>query len=203
MEIFNYIQGTPEWHQARLGIITASEMKSVLTKGRGGEPSLTRQTYMHKLIGERMTGIAADSFSGWQTERGHELEPVARDIYASTIDEPVVQVGFIRDKDIGYSPDGLVGEDGSAEIKSRVPHLQVKLILEDAVPQEHIAQIQCGMFVSGRKWLDFISYCPDMPLFKKRVMRDDFFIDEMEAQATKFYKELQDAMDRIKELQNR
>lgn len=200
MEIINCEQGSFEWHQARLGIITASEMKSVLTKGRGGAPSLVRQAYMHKLIGELITGDPADSFAGWQTERGHALEPEAREIYASTVDLEVTQIGFIRANNVGGSPDALVGEPGLAEIKTRIPHLQVKLLLENEVPEEHKAQIQTNLLVSKREWLDFVSYCPKMPLFIKRVERDEKYISMIEFEVAAFYHEMGEAMKRVKEL---
>jgi predicted phage-related endonuclease len=73
---------------------------------------------------------------------------------------------------IGYSPDGLVGDDGLIEIKSRKQKIQLATILADEVPLENLAQIQCGLLVSGRKWLDYVSYCGGMPLYTKRVHPD-------------------------------
>ena len=32
-----------------------------------------------------------------------------------------------------------------------------------------MAQLQAGLVVSGRKWIDFISYCGGHPLYVKRV----------------------------------
>jgi hypothetical protein len=36
-----------------------------------------------------------------------------------------------------------------------------------------MAQCQAGLLVSGRAWIDFISYCGGMPLFVKRVEPDE------------------------------
>ena len=37
------------------------------------------------------------------------------------------------------------------------------------MPVENMAQIQCGLLVSGREWCDYVSYCAGMPLYIKRV----------------------------------
>ena len=70
---------------------------------------------------------------------------------------------------IGYSPDGLVGDDGLIECKSRRQKFQIETILADEVPAEYLLQCQTGLLVTGRKWLDFISYCGGLPMFVKRV----------------------------------
>jgi len=78
--------------------------------------------------------------------------------------------------EIGYSPDGLVGIDGLIEIKSRRPKEHLFAILADAVPDENMSQLQCGLLVSGRSWIDYVSYCGGMPLWVKRVYPDaDWF----------------------------
>lgn len=198
MKVFKELeQGTAEWFEARQGIITASSMSDVLAKGQGK----TRNTYMNKLIGEVITGNTAPSYSNAYMDAGHEFEIEARDIYSAAFAE-CLQVGFYRNFDdiggVGYSPDGVVGEDGLVEIKSRLAHLQVELILADRVPPEHQAQIQCGLWVSEREWLDFVSYCPNMPLFVKRVFRNEDYIAEMKTEVIKFYEEMAEKIKRIK-----
>jgi hypothetical protein len=74
---------------------------------------------------------------------------------------------------IGYSPDGLVGDDGLVEVKSRRQKTQLATILADEVPTANYAQLQCGLLVSGRKWVDYISYSGGMPLWVKRVTPDE------------------------------
>lgn len=73
---------------------------------------------------------------------------------------------------IGFSPDGLIGDDGLIEIKAPRQKKHLSTILADEVPLENMAQCQTGLLVSGREWLDFISYCGGMPLFVKRVLPD-------------------------------
>lgn len=147
-------------------------------------------TYMYKLIGERVTGKPVESANTWQMQRGHELEPVARELYSMQTDNESVICGFMTNHDCGFSPDSLVGLDGISEIKTKEPHLQAALLFSNEVPSEHIAQVQGGLWISGREWCDFVSYCPGMPLFVKKVFRDESFIDNIAYRVNKFYTEL-------------
>jgi hypothetical protein len=78
---------------------------------------------------------------------------------------------------LGYSPDGLVGDDGLIEVKSRRPKKHLTTILSGEVPPENMAQLQAGLLVSGREWIDYISYCGGMPLWVKRVLPDPKWFD--------------------------
>lgn len=188
------IQNTPEWHAARAGVITASNFKSILAKGEGK----TRKKYMYQIAAERIRGEAGDSFSNMYTERGHEFEGIARELYTQETGNEVTSCGFIKDV-YGYSPDGLVGEDGLIEIKTRSGDLQIELLFADKVPSEHIAQIQGGLMVSGRKWCDFIAYCPGMPKFIRRVERDEDCILNLKMELATFDKELDQIIEKIME----
>ncbi|HBG30742.1 MAG TPA: hypothetical protein DDW98_08955, partial [Gammaproteobacteria bacterium] len=102
-----------------------------MAKGRGGGDSKTRKTYMRKLIGERITGEVGQLWAGnAHTERGHTMEPEARDLYAFLRDVTPQRVGFLRRGPIGCSPDSFVGDDGLLEVKTKLPHLQIE-VLED------------------------------------------------------------------------
>jgi hypothetical protein len=176
LQIFNCAQGTPEWFACRLGIPTASKFATVMASGRGGGESKTRRTYMLTLIGEEMTGIPSEGFSNSHTERGHEMEPDARNLYSMIADVEPMQVGFLRRGNVGASPDSLIGDQGMLEIKTKLPHLQLDCLLDDKLPAEHVAQCQGQMWVAQRQWLDFVSYWPGLPLFVKRVHRDEKYI---------------------------
>lgn len=176
LQIFNCPQGSAEWLACRLGIPTASMFATVMAKGKGGGDSVTRRKYMYTLIAQRKTGVVEEGFSNQHTERGHEWEPDARNLYAMVADVEPVQVGFLRRGEVGASPDSLIGTDGLLEIKTRMQHLQVELLLAGEVPTEHKAQIQGQLWVSGRQWLDFVGYHPGLQLFVKRVYRDEAYI---------------------------
>lgn len=191
LEIFDCEQGSPEWFAARRAVVTASEFATVLAKGRGGGESATRRKYLLVLAGEAITGEVADKWEGNRhTERGKLLEPEARDAYALITGADPVQVGFMRRGGAGASPDSLVGEDGLLEIKTKLPHLQLECLEADRLPPEHVAQVQGQLWISGRQWCDFVSYWPGLPIFIKRVERDDAYIAALSVAVNDFIAEL-------------
>ena len=192
-EIFSCEQGSPEWVRLRLGIPTTSEFKSILAKGEGK----MRWTYLLKLLGERLTGEPADSYSNEHMERGKVMEAEARDMYAFMADAEPVRVGFIRNGEAGCSPDSLIGDAGLLEIKTKLPHLQLEAIFADKLPPEHQAQIQGQLWVAGREWCDFVSYWPRLPLFVKRVPRDETYIKTLADEVQRFLTDLHSLQSRL------
>lgn len=169
-------QGSPEWLAARCGIVTASVMGQLVTPGT---VKVAKNDYSRgltaTLVAERITGHVEPMQVSQAMMRGTLDEPYARDKYAEH-HAPVTELGFMV-KDfgkyrIGYSPDGLVGNDGLIEIKSRAQKKHLQTILADEVPLENMAQIQTGLLVSGRDWCDYVSFCSGMPLYKKRIKPD-------------------------------
>ena len=200
LEIFQCEQGSEEWYLARAGIPTASEFQTLLMEGKAkGTPSATRRTYMLQLIGEQLTG-KVEQYSNFHMERGKALEPEARDLYKFVYSRTVRPVGFIRRGRVGASPDALVDNDGLLEIKTKLPHLQIDLILKDQVPTEHKAQIQGQLWLADREWLDFVSYWPGLPLFVKRVERDEVYIETLAQAVDKFLTEMDETMGQLKEI---
>lgn len=183
-------QGSEEWLAARCGLLTASTIGRLITpttlKVADNETSrgLTMQ-----LAAERITGHVDFVYPTADMQRGTDDEPFARDTYAEHF-SPVEQVGFmVRDFGayrIGYSPDGLVGEDGLIEIKSRRPKEHLKTVLKGLPPLENMAQMHAGMLVSGREWCEYVSYCAGLPLWVKRVYPDQRWIDAIHAAAETF-----------------
>jgi len=200
MQIITDIQqGTPEWLALRLGIVTCSELDSLLVNGKGEAGfGAGAFTYMNTLIGERITGELADPFTGNRhTERGHELEGAARILYEDCEEVKTTQVGIILNHGIGYSPDSLVLEEGLTEIKTKLPKLQVEVILGGEIPKEHVAQCQGGLWVSEREWIDFVCYWPGMPLFIKRAYRDEVMIRKLSERVKTFYEILEERMNKV------
>lgn len=198
IQIFDFEQGTPEWFAARMGIPTASEFDTVQARGKGGGESKTRRTYLLKLAGEILTGSPMYSFQNDHMERGKEMEAEARDLYAMVTDNVPERVGFMRRGDAGASPDSLIGADGLLEIKTKLAHLQIDCILSGEVPSEHRAQCQGQLWISGRQWVDFVSYWPGLPLFVKRVQRDESYIDRLANEVGAFNKELVALIENVK-----
>jgi hypothetical protein len=193
-------QGTEEWFRVRAGMPTASEFCTVMARGRGGGESKTRRTYMLKLAGEILTGQPMDHFSNHHMDRGKEMEAEARDLYAFMKDVDPQQVGFIINGDKGCSPDSLIDANGMAEIKTKLPHLQIDVLLNDGVPPEHKAQCQGALWVAEREWIDFVSYWPKLPLFVKRAYRDEDYIKTLAAAVDQFNDELAELVERIRKM---
>lgn len=176
LEVLDLAQGSDEWHAARAGMVTASVVGDLLTSTLQVAHNATSRGLTDALASERIMGTPQRTFASWDMMRGHDDEPHARDLYAAH-HAPVSECGFmVRTLDsgarIGYSPDGLVGPDGLIEIKSRLPKHQLRTILDARVPREHLPQIQFGLWVSGRAWCDYVSYCGGMPLWVTRVLPD-------------------------------
>lgn len=173
-------QGSEEWLAARRGIVTASVVGKLITprtiKPANNDESRALTTL---LAAERITGWSDPVYVNDDMMRGTLDEPVARAKYAEHY-APVHEIGFmVREEEgwrLGYSPDGLVGEQGLIEIKSRRQKKHLQTILADEVPIENMAQIQAGLLVSGREWCDYVSFCGGMPLYVKRVERDDRWV---------------------------
>lgn len=137
----------------------------------------TSRALILALAAERITSYVEESFTSRDMERGILAEPFARDLYAEhCADLPVTETGFmVRDFDgfsIGYSPDGLVGDDGLLEIKAPRQKGHLSTVVSGEVPSQHMAQLQTAFTVTRRSWIDFVSYSGGMHLWPKRVTPD-------------------------------
>lgn len=171
------IQGTDDWHEQRRGMVTASVVGQLLTaKTLKPAANVESRSLAALLVAERINGWVDPTYVGDDMMRGWTDEPHVLKTYAEHF-APIVTTGFmVRDDwgfQIGYSPDGLVGDDGTVEFKSRRPKKHLQTVLDGEVPAENMAQIQCGLLVSGRKWCDYLSFCGGMALFPIRVEADE------------------------------
>ena len=170
------IQGTEEWLAARRGLITASEMKLIMTPNGKPADNDKARAHLWELLAQRITGRTEPQYISDDMLRGEEEESEARTLYSEHY-APVTECGFVTNDQwgftIGYSPDGLVGDDGLIEIKSRRQRFQVQTIVEnvgeETIPAEYMLQIQTGLLVTGRAWCDFISFSNGLPMAVIRV----------------------------------
>ena len=197
-------QGTPEWHQLRLGKVTASRVSDVMAKIKIGE-SASRKNYRAELVVQRLTGLPSESFTNAAMEWGTATEPMARIAYEIAKEVLVEQVGFIEHPTIamfGCSPDGLV-HDGMIEIKCPNSATHIEYLTDNKAPAKYINQMQCQMAVTGKKWCDFVSFDPRLPedlqLFVVRVERDQKYIDSMEVEVVEFLTEVEGMVNQLKE----
>ena len=169
-------QGSDEWHQARCGLITASELNRIMTPGtlKPANNDKTRQ-HVYELAAQRINQYVEPSYVGDNMLRGWADEIKAREKYSEMF-APVTEVGgMVRQFEtfeLWCSPDGLVGDDGGIECKSRIQKYQLQTIASNEVPSEYVLQVQAALLVSGRKWWDFISYSGGMPMWIIRVEPD-------------------------------
>lgn len=170
------IQGSDEWLQARCGLLTASEMKLIVTPTLKIASNDKERAHLYELLAQRITGYVEPAYVSDDMLRGQEDEIEARALYAKHY-APVEDVGFITNDrwgfTIGYSPDGLVGDDGLIECKSRRQKYQVQTVVEnvgeETIQPEYVIQAQTGLLVSERKWLDHISFSGGLPMATVRV----------------------------------
>jgi putative phage-type endonuclease len=190
VKIIDCEQQTEEWYQARLGKVTASHFKDVMNKKSG------RETYMMRLLAERVTGIREESYSNKYMEDGVELEPEAREHYQWITDNQVTQVGYVqKTDDVGCSPDGFVYQGGLLEIKCPKVTTHLGYIIKGVLPATYKAQVQGQLWVCERQWCDFVSYAPDyekQPMFCVRVERDEAYQTLLSAAVATFVTELQE-----------
>ena len=238
-------QGTPEWLNARCGIVTASVVGQLVSSrqpsaieadcpecgsvaadpcvgkrspgplktlhparaaaARGMDRVIsadldndTARGLIMTLAAERITQYVEPTPTSRDMERGQLDEPYAREAYAEH-HAPVTELGFmVREFDgfkLGYSPDGLVGDNGLIEIKSRKQKIQLRTVLANEVPAENMAQLQTGFLVSSREWCDYISYNGGMKLWTKRVYPDPLWHDAILAAAEKVEKVVAEMID--------
>jgi YqaJ-like viral recombinase domain len=185
-------QGSEGWALARAGHCTSSEFAAVLAKGEGK----TRRAYMRRVLAERLTGKPIEVYRNAHMDRGNEQEPLARDAYEVQTGHLVELVGFGKHDTIewcGCSPDGLVDTDGGIEAKCVIPTVQLETIMAGKYPSEHVAQVQGNLWISGRKWWDFVSFCPELPerlrLYIYRVERDEAYIRTLDLEIRRFLAE--------------
>jgi len=190
------IQGSDEWKALRLGKVTASRVADVIAKTKSGYCA-SRANYMAQLIAERLTGIAAESYTNAAMQHGTDTEPEARCAYEFYKERAVDQIAFVHHPKIdqaGCSPDGLVGSEGLVEIKCPSTATHLETLLGQAIPGRYEAQMQFQMACTGRKWCDFVSYDPRMPehmrLFVTRLLRNDKLIAEIESEIAAFLLEM-------------
>ena len=197
MIVIDCEQGTPEWLAARLGCATASEFGCIVAAGA----KAGRETYAATLVGERLTKTPTAGFLSKAMQDGLDREPMGKALYQSARGVWLREVGFIRHDTMmaGASPDGLIGEEGGLELKCPQikAHLAYRRLARGECPSAYWWQIQGQMWIAGLQWVDFVSYCPEMPadrqLVIRRIRRDEKAIDRLRVEVKLFLADV-DAM---------
>jgi hypothetical protein len=179
IEHLDLTQGSPEWHAARCGLLTASEMKLIITPTLKIASNDKERSHLYELLAQRITRYVEPSYISDAMLRGMDDEIEAVVQYGRNY-SPVEKVGFVTNDrwgfTIGYSPDGLVGDDGQVECKSRLQKYQIQTLCEyvamDAIDPDFMIQVQTGLLVTERAWCDLVSYSGGLPMATVRVVPD-------------------------------
>jgi hypothetical protein len=180
-------QRTEEWFRQRLGHVTGSRFHDIIKVGKNGQPLAARETAITEVALEILTGSPGAMWTSKATSWGNDHEASARLAYEAHTGQMCKEVGFIKHpihKQVGCSPDHLIGTEGGGEIKCPLtPTVHLETLLH-GMPSEHIAQVQGGMWCTGAQYWDFVSYHPlfpdSMQLYVQRIERDQAYIREME-----------------------
>ena len=190
-------QQTPEWFAARLGKATGSRISDIVARTKTGYAA-SRDDYMFQLVVERLTGVNTPSFSSSAMEWGVEQEQYARSAYEAQMGVLVTEVGSIDHPRIpmsSASPDGLVGDKGMVEIKCPMTKNHLNMFLGQPIAKGYKDQMMWQMAVTGRKWVDYVSFDPRCPaglqLFIQTVERDNEYIAALEFEVIKFLDEVE------------
>jgi hypothetical protein len=191
----HFEQGSPEWLEARMNCVTMSNAKYLISKGRGKEPSVTRQTYIAEIASQIISGVLAEKVNTYDMERGNILEPFARSVYEDItgVEVETVGIGYLNDeRRIAASPDGLMPNKG-VEIKCQAPKNHMKTLMAMKNPKQFEAQMQGCMWVFDVDEWDYCSFCPEfekMPMVIIPAKRDEEIVKKIEAESHKAVEEI-------------
>lgn len=196
MQIIDYPQLSSEWFATRCGIPSASNFDKIVTSK--GDPSKQAIKYMYRLAGEKVSESYEETYQNAAMLRGIEMESEARNLYEVINEVEVEEVGFcLHDDGFGCSPDGLVGSNGTVEIKCPLMATHVGYLLDNKLPTEYIQQVQGQLLVTGREYTDFVSYYPSIKPLIIRINRDEVFIKKLRVELELFVGELQELIKKI------
>lgn len=206
--IIDVPQRSPEWHAARLGLVTGSAAGDMLAETKGGQWARSRTNLRVRLALERITGrpIGSDYQSN-AMRKGIAREPEAVALYELNTGQIVGRCGFLRHDSLqaGFSPDGLVGDTGLIEVKCPLPAQHLDALRGKAIVSDYRAQVQHGLWITGAQWCDWVSYCPEFPdglqLVIRRVESNDFDRMVYERALRAFLDEVRDEESEIRSLE--
>lgn len=197
MKIHDVEQRSPDWFALRAGKLTGSCAKDMLAKGRGSADSVKRRDLLYKLIAERMSGVSQeDGYVNAVMQWGIDHEADAVRAYEAEASCFVDTIGFCEHDSlpIGTSPDGFVGATGILSVKCPKTATHIRYLRERGEPSEHVAQNTHELWLTGRAWIDFVSFDPRLPeggrLFLIRVTRTLAQLADYEREALAFLQEV-------------
>jgi putative phage-type endonuclease len=202
--LVNAEQGSEGWRLARVPVATASNFSKILSRTKNGYGA-DRANYLAEKTLEIILGKPQETYKSEAMRWGTDNEPTARLEYELLTGNDVEETGlWIHDTiKAGASPDGFVNKDGLLEIKCPMTATHIQTLKTKTIPKAYIAQVQGQMWITGRKWCDFVSYDPRLPenaqMIIIRVERNEPFIKELELEVAMFMAEVNEQVKFIKE----
>ena len=197
MIILDHEQGSPAWHDSRLGRPSASMFNKLITST--GKPSTSAGKYIDELVDERLNGVRAPVYVNEHMERGTRLEPEAREYYSFITEQQVTEYGFILDdsEEFGCSPDGICGK-GGIEIKCPADSTIIGYHRNNkSFITKYKQQIMGCMMITGAEWWDLMAYSETIPHLIIRVERDEEYIEKLAAEIDKAVKIIVDETEKL------
>lgn len=201
-------QRSPDWFALRAGKLTGSAAKDMLAKIKSGEAA-ARRDLRFKLVAERLSGQSQeDTYVNAAMQWGIDHEADAVDTYQAISGCFVDLIGFCEHDSLcaGTSPDGFIGEQGILSVKCPKTATHLRYIRDGVEPSEHAAQNTHELWLTGRAWIDFVSYDPRLPdglrVFGVRVTRTRAELDAYDREVRAFLAEVDTAVNALRTLTN-
>ena len=193
MKHYDFEQGTPEWLEARKGVITGSKFRDARDRLKNGNPSSKAILYAQDVARERCGGTAEKVFQNAAMRIGSEQEQFANAAYEARTGKLVEPVGFFKTDDgmFGLSPDGLIDDDGVLEIKTMVGSSTLFTAVADGDISAYQDQCDGYLWLLGRQWVDLVLWAPDMAdlgldMVIHRITRNEERMEKLEADLMAF-----------------
>jgi predicted phage-related endonuclease len=206
--VIDVAQRSDAWQTARLGRLTSSSAAEMLAVIKSGEAA-GRRNLRIRLALERITGQSqASSFQSAAMLAGIAREAEAAAHYEALTGSVLQHTGFLAHNSVmaGASLDGHVGDfAGIVELKNPIAATHLEYLTTGQIPGDYRKQIVHQLYVSGARWCDWLSYCPEFPIGLQvklvRVERNDQEIASYALAAALFLKEVDAAVAAITGLQ--
>ena len=197
------LQSDPGWLPARRGYATASRFNDMADYTKAGKSGAARRRYMIEIVGERMADYAVEHYVNAAMQRGLDLEPAAREAYEAQtgkLVEPAAWVIHPAIEFFGATPDGFIDADGLIEIKVPQVATYIEWLAGGGVPAQHEGQMLCQLACTGRRYVDFVAFCPELgarSLYIRRFEPNAEAIANAEATVSAFLKEVDGLFEQI------
>lgn len=185
MKILHFTKNSPEWLEARSSLITGTKNKDLIVK-RGS----AKKKGFYQLIADRLQVPKENSMRGYATDiedpraRGHALESQAIEMFKKIVPNLIIKDDCTlcvseENPNLGYSPDGLIYENGTPVATIEVKCLDGANHIEALITKDYSDfewQLIQGFIVNPlQQYAYLVFYNPDLkrPLHYILITRDE------------------------------